>query len=102
VLDVRTSFGGGGNFIDAGLVKSFSAPYDHANWPEAIDLFEHVVALRAGVVLHASPSRDTAQVATVVKNLRVAVADVYSPIGYRAGFSNRTGEWKLEALVAGD
>jgi len=58
-------------------------------------------------VLHASPSRDAAQVATVVKTSGgvegwVAAADVYSPIGYRAGFSNRTGEWKLEALVAGD
>ncbi len=31
-----------------------------------------------------------------------ADADVRSPISYRAGFSKRSGEWKMEALVAGD
>jgi len=151
--DVRTSFGGGGgidefrkswktgsadselwatlgsildnggNFIGEGDAKSFWAPYVYANWPEAIDAFENVAAVRASVVIRASASPDAAQVATVdweilkvisrndtwmnVKTSGgvegwVAVADVYSPIGYRAGFSNRTGEWKLEALVAGD
>jgi len=113
----------GGNFIGESNAKSFWAPYVYANWPEAIDAFENVAAVRAGVVLRASASRDAAQVATVdweilkvisrndawmnVKTSGgvegwVAAADVYSPIGYRAGFSKRSGEWKLDALVAGD
>jgi len=144
--DVRTSFGGGGglaafktksdlwpalrtildlggNFTGEGDAKSFWAPYVYANWPESIDAFENVAALRAGVVLRAASSPDAAQVATVdweilkvisrngawmnVKTSGgvegwVSSADVYSPIGYRAGFSKRGGEWKLEALVAGD
>lgn len=29
-------------------------------------------------------------------------SDVRSPIDYRAGFSKRSGQWKLEAFVAGD
>jgi hypothetical protein len=113
----------GGNFTGEGDAKSFWAPYVYASWPEAIDAFENVAAMRAGVVLRALASRDAAQVATVdweilkvisrndtwmkVKTSSgvegwVAAADVYSPIGYRAGFSKRAGEWKLEALVAGD
>jgi hypothetical protein len=114
----------GGNFIGEGDAKSFWAPYAYANWPESIDAFENVAAVRAGVVLRAAPSRDAAQVAVVdweilkafpghdsdwmkVKTSGgvegwVSAADVYSPIGYRAGFSKRSGEWKLEALVAGD
>jgi len=151
--DVRTSFGGGGgiddfrkswktgsadselwpklhtildlggSFTGEGDAKSFWAPYVYANWPESIDAFENVAAVRAGVVLRASSSHDAAQVATVdweilkvvsrsdawmrVKTSGgvegwVSAVDVYSPIGYRAGFSKRTGEWKLEALVAGD
>jgi len=120
---LRMVLDGGGNFKDAGMAKMFWAPYTFANWPEAIDPFEHVAALHAGVVLHASASSDAAQVATVdweilkvlsrkddwmkVKTSAgvegwVSVADIYSPIGYRAGFSNHSGEWKLEALVKGD
>lgn len=120
---LSTVLDGGGSFKDAGLVKMFWAPYTFANWPEAIDPFEHVAALHAGVVVRAKASNDASQVATVdweilkvvSRNERwmkvktsggvegwVSVADVYSPIGYRAGFSKHTGEWKLEALVAGD
>lgn len=120
---LRTVLDGGGNFKDAGMAKMFWAPYTFANWPDSIDPFEHVAAVHEGVVLRASASSDAAQVATVdweilkvvsrsddwmkVKTSGgvegwVSAADVYSPIGYRAGFSNHSGEWKLEALVTGD
>ena len=109
--------------------KSFWAPYVYSNWPESMDAFEHVAAVRAGVALHATPAANAPRVATVdweilkrmpkktedgqagewikVKTANgvegwVATTDVYSPIGFRAGFSKRSGQWKLEALVAGD
>lgn len=133
---VRTSFGAdsgtpnwaalerllplGGTFRGSGSDRMFWAPYVYSTWPEAIDAFEHVVAIRAGVPVHASPSVDSTIVRTVdwqilkragpaqngdwlhVADGWVAQGDVYSPVGYRAGFSKSSGQWRLTALVSGD
>jgi hypothetical protein len=51
----------------------------------------------------APPSREWLRVKTpdAVEGW-VHADDVHSPVGYRAGFSKRSGRWLLEALVAGD
>lgn len=136
--NVRTSFGGGGGIDDfrkqwksADLEKilrlggtfqgeGFWAPYVYSAWPESIDAFQHVAAVRAGVPLRAAAAADAAVVANVdwailellpdadsrapwlhVKTVEgkegwVRAEDVHSPVGYRAGFSKRSGQWKLE------
>jgi hypothetical protein len=142
--NIRTSFGGGGGTEDfkqqwrsADLEKllrlggtfregMFWAPYLYSAWPENVDAFQHVAAVRAGVPIRKSEAMDAETVTTVdwailqlVPNADprgpsvhvktpdgqegwVSAIDVHSPIGYRAGFSKRSGQWKLEALVAGD
>jgi hypothetical protein len=116
----------GGSFLGEGKERSFWAPYVYSNWPEAVDSFEHVVAIRNGVIIRKTPEASSAQVSGVDyailrlvpdprsgkewrkvetrdgKSGWVRGADVRSPIDYRAGFSRRTGEWKMDALVAGD
>jgi hypothetical protein len=117
----------GGAFRGEGQDQSFWAPYVYAAWPDEVDAFEHVAALRAGVPVRAEPRPDANIVTTVdwaILSLqrnatappagwqRVKTADghegwaqqddVRSPIGYRAGFSKRSGTWKMDALVAGD
>lgn len=140
---VRTSFGGdgghaafkshwkdaqldkilrlGGTFRGRGDEASFWAPYVYSAWPEGVDAFQHVAAIRAGVPIRRNPSADAETVATVdwailevrpsesqsrewvrVKEGWVHADDVHSPVGYRAGFSKRSGRWLLDALVAGD
>lgn len=117
----------GGAFQGEGQDQSFWAPYVYAVWPDEVDAFEHVAAIRAGVPVRAEPKPDAEVVSTVdwaILGLpRVNTApptgwqrvktsdgregwaqkdDVRSPIGYRAGFSKRSGTWKMDALVAGD
>jgi hypothetical protein len=116
----------GGSFRGEGNDRSFWAPYVYASWPESIDAFEHVAAIRADVPVRASAATDAATVTTVswailrivqdagnnrewmrVKTADghegwVSAADVHSPIGYRAGFMKRDGQWRMNALVAGD
>jgi hypothetical protein len=113
----------GGTFREG---DNFWAPYVYSAWPESIDVFEHLAAIRAGVPLRKTASADAETVTTVDwailelipepnaprdwfhlktadgKEGWVHAADVHSPVGYRAGFSKRSGQWKLEALVAGD
>lgn len=141
---IRTSFGGDDGidafkkqWKEANLEKVLSlggtfregmfwAPYVYSAWPEDVDAFQYVAAVRAGVPVRKSEAADAETVATVdwailellpsagprgpslhVKTAEgqegwVSAADVHSPVGYRAGFSKRSGQWKLEALVAGD
>jgi len=110
----------GGTFRDA----SFWAPYVYSAWPDSVDAFEHVAAIRADVQIRSEPAA-TATVLTEVdwEILRVLpdrtsgwihvktnggsegwvlASDVRSPVGYRAGFSKRNGAWTMNALVAGD
>lgn len=118
----------GGSFRGEPGNQMFWAPYVYSSWPEAIDAFEHVAAVRGDVVLFQKADSTSPQLApagwAILKVLRdpdelpagawrhvstldgregwVRSSEVRSPIGYRAGFSNRSGHWKLEALVAGD
>jgi len=141
---VRTSFGDGGGIEefrapDSKLLPElakvldlggtfregmFWAPYVYSAWPESIDAFEHLAAIRDSVPIRSNPSASAPVVATAswsilqlaqgredgwlrVKTAEgvegwVAAADVHSPVGYRAGFSKRSGKWLMEAFVAGD
>lgn len=105
---------------------SFWAPYIYSAWPETIDAFSYVAATRAGVPVRERADDSAAEVASLdweiverIDSARenetwvhirtekgiegfVASSDVRSPVGYRAGFSRRSGEWKMDALVAGD
>ena len=116
----------GGAFQRAGEDRAFWAPYVYASWPESVDAFGGVAAVRPGVEILMQAEEGAQRTATVdyeILTLRsgaeekegwravrthdgkegwVRATDVRSPVGYRAGFSNRSGEWKLEALVAGD
>ena len=119
----------GGAFQGTGTGATFWAPYVYAKWPEAIDAFQHVAAVRSGVPIRDQPDVNGKVVATVDweileiiptrrkapdtskwLNIKthggregfVEKADVQSPVGYRAGFSKRSGKWLLEAFVAGD
>jgi len=110
----------GGNYSEG----NFWAPYVYANWPEAVDAFSHVAAIRKGVVIRTTPEGSGNEVATVDweilelvpgketpgwrrvrtagKEGWVSASDIRSPIGYRAGFSKDSGQWAMNALVAGD
>lgn len=109
----------GGTFRGRGDEASFWAPYVYSAWPEDIDAFQHVAAIRAGVPIRRNPAADAEVVTTVdwailelqpsesrdwvrVKEGWVHADDVYSPVGWRAGFSKRSGRWLLNALVEGD
>jgi len=118
----------GGSFRGDGAERSFWAPFVYAAWPDSIDAFTHVAALRAHVPLRNSPADSAAVIAHVdweilewiqterqgfdSKWIHVRTAqgttgwvresDVRSPIDYRAGFSRMNGEWRMSALVAGD
>jgi hypothetical protein len=103
---------------------SFWAPYVYSNWPDAADVFTHVAVIHQGVALHLEPKEDTGigtgvdyEIVEVIPqknpdwlNVRtsggregwVPASDVRSPIGLRAGFIKEAGEWKMNALVAGD
>ncbi len=113
----------GGTFRGEGTDRSFWAPYVYAAWPDSIDAFQHVAATRANVPIRREPAQQAEIVATVDWEILAASerasgwiqvktsdgkqgwvqeSDVRSPVGYRAGFSKRSGAWKMEALVAGD
>ena len=142
--NMRTDFGGGtGGVHDFKLWAEleqvlqlggsfregmFWAPYVYSAWPESVDAFEYLAAIRAGVPLRKSadaaapvvrtldwalvrvlePARPDSEIAW--RHVRaadgaegwVSTKDVRSPIGYRAGFQQIDGEWKMTALVAGD
>jgi len=142
---IRTSFGGdqglklsdskiwdelaraialGGAFRGEGADRMFWAPYVYSSWPESIDAFTHVAAVRDDVPLREQPAADAAVVDTLRwtivelipsdsaswRHVRtpggktgwVEAAGVRSPIGYRAGFRQVDGQWKMNAFVAGD
>ena len=118
----------GGSFRGASQRDSFWAPYVYANWPDAVDAFEHVAAIRADIPIRATPDPTAKEVAVVDWEILAVIrapnqpanpdwrhvrpesghegwvrsADVRSPIDYRAGFSKRSGQWKMDAMVAGD
>jgi len=115
----------GGSFKGEATSRMFWAPYVYSNWPDDVDAFEHLAALRAGVELKNRADENADLVRTldwsIIRILQpgsdspwrqvrtadgaegwVRSKDVRSPIDYRAGFSQVKGEWKMTALVAGD
>jgi hypothetical protein len=118
----------GGSFRGEREQRLFWAPYVYSSWPEGFDAFQHVAALGSDVVIREQPDDSSAQLAVADhlilqvlsheadgrdpdwRNVRtpegvegwVRSATVRSPIDYRAGFSMRSGQWKMEILVAGD
>jgi len=118
----------GGSFRGEGEQASFWAPYVYSNWPESIDPFQYVAAIRKGVFLRTTPAAAAHTVGTAdwailellpadtppstrnwlhVKTADgqegwVHTSDVHSPVGYRAGFNKMNGQWKMTAFVAGD
>ena len=118
----------GGSFRGERENLSFWAPYIYSKWPESIDAFQHVAVVRPEVAVRADASPQASIVTTVSwailellpdsnrattqEWLRVKspdgragwvhVFDVHSPVGYRAGFSKRSGQWRMDAFVAGD
>lgn len=110
--------------------STFEAPYASAAFPQGLDVFEHGVITGAGVRVRARPGLRGDVLAhlsySVVPVSRwhdlpeadrrswvpVELADgrrgyvasdyVRSPVGYRAIFVRRGGEWRLRLLLAGD
>jgi hypothetical protein len=129
-LDSILAMGGTFRELDRGQ-QQFCAPYVFSAWPEERDSFEHLAVIRDGAPLHGKNDPNSAVLATLRHEfvriggedpLRNGVADpewrhvetadglsgwvkdadVRSPIDYRACFTKRSGEWKMDLLVAGD
>jgi hypothetical protein len=104
----------------------FTAPYVYALFPENLDAFTHYVVVQAAAKLYEHANTTSAVVETlhwdivedVEGDLRlvdwrqvraasgrigfVREENVRSPIGYRATFEKRNGQWFLTAFVEGD
>lgn len=116
----------GGSFSSEGSTRMFWAPYVYSRWPDDVDAFEYVAVVRSGVAFRNRPDDapatrtldwsivrvlDPASAADAAwRHVRaadgtegwVSANDLRSPIGYRAGFQQVNGEWRMTALVAGD
>jgi hypothetical protein len=117
----------GGRFVGEGETRSFWAPYVYSAWPDRHDAFESLVVTGENVPLRESAADDGRVVATLTHDIvtrvepgadlaapfvQVKTADgltgfvstsaVLSPVGYRAGFMKKDGEWRMNAFVAGD
>lgn len=108
--------------------ESFWAPYVYSAWPDAQDAFTSLAITGENVPLRESRDASSRAIATLSYDIvqrggepgrdegnwrQVKTADghtgwveakyVRSPIGYRAGFlKNKEGQWRMNALVAGD
>ncbi len=113
----------GGSFIEGSEKRAFWAPYVYSKWPDDRDSFSDFAITEENVPLRESRDANSPVIATLSYdvvtqvmhegNLRqVKTADgktgwvdankTRSPIAYRAGFNKSAGQWKLNALVAGD
>jgi hypothetical protein len=121
--ELSTTLALGGTFDEHG---NFFAPYVFGRWPDAIDGYDHMVAIgddvrvRAAadagsaaidrldfeiVALAAGASTDGEWVEVVLQDGRhgfVARRLLRAPLEYRAIFGRVDGHWKLQAFVAGD
>jgi hypothetical protein len=103
----------------------FVAPYVFSRWPQAFDAFQHVALIAPDVALRLAP-RDDAEPAGIASFviLRLAGSEapegwtairgedgraryvrssvIRSPVGYRACFERRNGEWRMVMFLAGD
>lgn len=113
----------GGQFVGEGEQRSFWAPYVYSAWPDAHDAFQFLAVTGEDIPLHQSADANSPVIATLSHDIverkekqgdwqQVKTADghtgwvearsVRSPVGYRAGFLKIAGQWKMNALVAGD
>lgn len=113
----------GGKFVGEGESRSFWAPYVYSAWPDRHDAFESLAVIGENVPLRESPDANARVIATLSHDIvarekqqgdwqQVKTADgrsgwvetrsVLSPVGYRAGFMKLDGQWRMNALVAGD
>ena len=120
--ELSTILSMGGSFLGEER-QAFWAPYVYSKWPDDVDAFEHVAAIRSGVPVRANAKESATVVTTIDWKiarivgrsegwLRIRVddgregwvraSDVRSPLWYRAGFNKVGGEWKMTGLVAGD
>ncbi len=109
----------------------FCAPYVFRRFPDELDPFEHYAVIRSDAPLRIRaepdapitgrvsyeiveglewlPSQNERKLDSWVKVRTSAGAegfmsarDVWSPVGYRAGFKKKQGKWVMTFLVAGD
>ncbi len=105
----------------------FSAPYVYGKFPESLDAYNYLVAVKRSVRLNLHPDANSPMLGKlqweIVERLDqqetgesgwwhvktadgrsgyVRSEDVRSPIDYRAGFEKRAGHWLMTYLVAGD
>jgi hypothetical protein len=123
--ELETILTHGGEFRGEGEQRSFWAPYPYSSTPDSVDAFESFIVLGDAVPLYEKPETTSKVLATLDHDILIRVAtkerdgwkhvktddgrtgwveerEVRSPIGYRAGFAKVKGEWKMNALVAGD
>jgi hypothetical protein len=114
----------GGSFVGEGEGRSFWAPYVYSAWPDAHDAFQSLAVIGKDVPLRETKDPASRVIATLDHDIVTAAAgqtddarevktadgrtgwvdqkQLYSPVGYRAGFLKMNGKWKMNALVAGD
>ncbi|HEX7708140.1 MAG TPA: SH3 domain-containing protein [Thermoanaerobaculia bacterium] len=126
--ELETILALGGSFNPSSASSQFWAPYVYSAWPEQHDAFRSLAVIEEDVPMHESPDPQSPVIGRlsydIVKNVDVPAAElaagwtrvrtvdgrsgwvnsltVRSPVGYRAGFTRRNGEWKLSAFVSGD
>jgi hypothetical protein len=125
-LETILSLGGGFNPASAG--SQFWAPYVYSAWPEQHDAFRSLAVIEDDVPMYERPDASARMIGRlsydIVTNVDVPAAELAagwtrvmtddgrygwvdsltlrSPVGYRAGFTRRNGQWKLSAFVSGD
>lgn len=120
----------GGSAVKGEEGKEFWAPYVFTRFPENLDPFIFAAVTGKDVILRTAPRADAPVAATlsydIVEvvgamprgphektawvNVRLANKKqgyvssqyLYSPTGYRAGFAQLNGRWRMTALVIGD
>lgn len=120
---LNTTLSLGGTFLGGSNDQAFWAPYVYSAWPEEKDAFSHLAVIAENVPLRKSADANAEVIATLSYDIvegtpteepwkQVKTTDgrtgfvewknVWSPIGYRAGFNKQNGEWKMTGFVAGD
>jgi hypothetical protein len=125
-LETILTLGGGFNPASGG--SQFWAPYVYSAWPERHDAFRSLAVIEDDVPLYERPDVSARVIGRlsydIVANEDVPAAElaggwtrvmtvdgrsgwvdsltVRSPVGYRAGFTRRNGQWRLSAFVSGD
>ena len=104
----------GGTFLGS---DAFWAPYVYSAWPEDRDAFQHLAILGEkvpvrdaagkvfGTLTHSIVERTDKEGEVRLVDGRTGSVDpkqLWSPVGYRAGFNKVSGAWRMTAFVAGD